>query len=52
MNTSVQYAFYLRYVLGLQEDETIRQTPAAREFLLHRIFESLKDSSTKLLIGV
>lgn len=41
-----QYAFYLRYVLGLQEDETIRPDARSHGNFLHRIFERvLKDSS-------
>ena len=41
-----QYAFYLRYVLGLQEDETIRPDARSHGNFLHRIFEKvLKDSS-------
>ena len=41
-----QYAFYLRYVLGLQEDETIRPDARSHGNFLHRIFEkSLKDGS-------
>ena len=41
-----QYAFYLRYVLGLQEDETIRPDARSHGNFLHRIFELvLKDGS-------
>ena len=41
-----QYAFYLRYVLGLQEDETIRPDARSHGNFLHRIFERvLKDGS-------
>ena len=41
-----QYAFYLRYVLGLQEDETIRPDARSHGNFLHRIFEKvLKDRS-------
>ena len=48
-----QYAFYLRYVLGLQEDETIRPDARSHGNFLHRIFERvLKDSPIKRLISV